>query len=210
MTKPVTAWATSPGADSDNLIRGPLRWISVGACVWAAVYAAYRSYYAFGGRAFLPGTIRPGSEATFQLINFTGAAVILVAAVVPIAILPLWSRPQLRGGLLVLCWVVAVGCCMHALVDIVERVLSLAGAIEIHYPDPWASVDHRAADVQDLFFNEPWFLFEGLAFAGLAWIVMGPGRGRRLWLITASIALFGLVTLGLLVMTGVVGQVIIF
>lgn len=208
MTKPVTALATS--SVSHDPARRSLRWISVAACVWAAVYAAYRSYYGFGGRAFLPGTIRPGSETTFQLINFIGAAVILVAAVVPIAILPLWSRPRLRRGLLILCWVVAVGCCMHALVDIVERVLSLAGAIEIHYPDPWASVDHRAADVQDLFFNEPWFLFEGLAFAALAWIVMGPGRGRRWWLIVACVALVGLVTLGLLVMTGVVGQVILF
>jgi hypothetical protein len=46
-----------------------------------------------------------------------------------------------------------VGCSMHALIDIIERVLSLAGLLRIEYPSTvWASIDRRAADLQDLFF----------------------------------------------------------
>ena len=43
--------------------------VSVAAGIWGLCYAAYRGYYAAGGTAFLPGTIRPGSEGQFQLIN---------------------------------------------------------------------------------------------------------------------------------------------
>jgi hypothetical protein len=77
--------------------------------------------------------------------------------------------------LLAVCWLVAVGCSMHALIDIVQRVLSLAGLLRIEYPSSvWASIDRHAADLQDLFFNEPWFLIEGLGFGALGWIALGP------------------------------------
>ena len=39
--------------------------VSVAAGIWGLCYAAYRGYYAAGGTAFLPGTIRPGSEGQF-------------------------------------------------------------------------------------------------------------------------------------------------
>jgi len=52
--------------------------------------------------------------------------------------------------------VVAVGCCMHALIDMIERVLSLAGTLSISSSAAvWKSVDHHAADLRDLFGNEP-------------------------------------------------------
>ncbi len=38
-----------------------------------------------------------------------------------------WRRPRLRRVLLVLCWVLAVGCVTHALIEDAQRVLSLAG-----------------------------------------------------------------------------------
>ncbi len=86
-------------------------------------------------------------------------------------------------------WVIAVGCSMHAMIDAVQRVLSLAGLHDVRYPaSVWASIDTRAADLQDLCFNEPWFLFEGLGFALLAWIAMGPGQPRRVWIGSALAA----------------------
>ena len=183
--------------------------ISVAAGIWALWYAAYRGYYAAGGTAFLPGTVRPGSEGQFRLVNLAGVVVIGVAAVLPVATLPLWSRRRARQALLVLCWTVAVGCCMHALVDIVERVLSLAGVVQVEYPSMLITHDDRTADLQDLFFNEPWFLLEGLAFGALAWTALGSGRPRWWWTATALAATAGLLLLGILTVTGIAGKVTI-
>lgn len=184
--------------------------VAVAAGIWALWYAIYRGYYAAGGTAFLHGTIRQGSEGQFRLINLVGAVVIGVGAVLPVATLPLWSSRWPRRVLLALCWVVAVGCCMHALVDMTERVLSLIGWVHIDYPPMWATRDDRAADLQDLFFNEPWFLIEGLAFGALGWIGLGAGRARRWWTATALAAIAALFVLGMLTVAGVTGKMIVF
>jgi hypothetical protein len=183
--------------------------LSVAMGVWALGYAIYRGYYAAGGTWLLPGTIRPGSAAQFQLINLAAAIILGVAAVLPVAVLPLWPRRWPRRVLLTLCWLVAVGCCMHAVIDMTERVLSLAGLLTIHYPALWASVDRRDADLQDLFGNEPWFLLEGLAFAALGWTALDPGRARRWWTASAVAAIAALIVIGLLSATGVIGQAVV-
>jgi hypothetical protein len=183
--------------------------ISVAAGLLALCYAVYRGYYAAGGTALLPGTIRPGSEGEFQLINLAGAVIIALIAIVRVIAFPLWSRPRSRRLLLVLCWMLAVGLCMHAIVDMIQRVLSLAGLVDIHYGRLWASVDHRAADLQDLFGNEMWFLVQGLAFAALAWVNLAPGRQRNRWLATAVAAIAVLTLWGLLSGTGIIGRAII-
>lgn len=69
--------------------RRVLTQVSVTAGILGLCYAAYRGYYAAGGTAFLPGTIRPGSEGQFQLINLAAVVVLAVAAVLPMAVLPL-------------------------------------------------------------------------------------------------------------------------
>jgi hypothetical protein len=205
---------TTPVGDSEAAITGIvdrrlLRRLSVAAGIWGLCYAVYRGYYAAGGTAFLPGTIRRGSEGQFQLINLAAVVIIGIAAVLPVAMLPLWSRPGPRRVLLALCWVVAVGCCMHALIDMIERVLSLAGTVQIDYPSTWATVDRRAADLQDLFGNEPWFLLEGLLFGALGWIGLGPGRPRTWWAVCAVAAIAALTLLGMLTLAGVVGKEIV-
>ena len=70
-------------------------------------------------------------------------------------------------------------------------------------------IDHRAADLQDLFFNEPWFLVEGLGFGALGWIVLGSGRRRRWWVGTAITAISVLTVIGMLSATGVILKTII-
>ncbi|HEX6473048.1 MAG TPA: hypothetical protein VF069_28420 [Streptosporangiaceae bacterium] len=183
--------------------------VSAAVGVWGLCYAIYRGYYAAGGTAWLPGTIAPGWESRFRLINLVAAVILTIAAVLPIAALPLWSRRGARLVLLAVCWVVAVGCCMHALVDMVERVLSLVGLVDVHYPRPWATVDHRAADLQDLFGNEPWFLLEGLGYGAIAWIAMRAGRPARRWVSSALVAVAVLTLVGLLSVTGVIGKTIV-
>jgi hypothetical protein len=134
----------------------------------------------------------------------------VVAAALPIAALPLWRIPRARRVLLAVCWAVAVGCCTHALINSIQRVLSLAGLLRIEYPPTvWASIDRRAADLQDLFFNEPWFLVEGLGFAALGWIALGSGGRRRWWVGKAITAISVLTVVGMLSATGVIGRTII-
>jgi hypothetical protein len=182
--------------------------VSVAVALWGLGYALYRGYYALGGTLWLPGTL--ANPHQFRLINAAAVAILAIAAVLPIAMLPLWQKPGARPVLLAVCWSVAVGCSMHALIDSIERVLSLAGLLRIEYATAvWASIDHRAADLQDLFFNEPWFLLEGLGYAALGWIALGPGRRRRWWVGSAIAATSVLTMIGLLSATGVIGRVII-
>jgi hypothetical protein len=186
----------------------PLTLVSIAAAVWGLCYALYRSYYALGGTLWLPGTLADATQ--FRRSNAAAVVILTVAAVLPVAVLPLWRRPRARVVLLGVCWLVAVGCSMHALIDIIQRVLNLAGLLRIESPATvWASIDHRTADLQDLFFNEPWFLLEGLGFGALGWIALGAGRGRRLWVGSAIAATLALTVIGLLSATGVIGRVII-
>jgi len=182
--------------------------VSIAVALWSLGYALYRGYYAVGGTGFLPGT--PADAQQFRLINAVAVVIIVIAAAVPLVMLLLWRRRRARPVLLAVCWLVAVGCIMHAMIDSIERMLSLAGLLQIEYPPRvWASIDHRAADLQDLLFNEPWFLLEGLGYAALAWIGLGPGSQRRWWVGSALAAISVLTVIGLLSVTGVIGKVII-
>jgi hypothetical protein len=70
-------------------------------------------------------------------------------------------------------------------------------------------VDRRAADIQDLAFNETWFLVEGILWGVLGWMNLGRSPGRRWWTGTALLAIAALTTIGLLSAFGVVGKLII-
>src|SRR5215203_3133123 len=118
--------------------------VSIAVALWSLGYAVYRGYYAVGGTRFLPGT--PADARQFRLINAVAVVILVIAAAVPLVMRLLWRRQRARPVLLALCWLVAVGCIMHAMIDSIERVLSLAGLLQIEYPARvWASIDHRAA-----------------------------------------------------------------
>jgi hypothetical protein len=59
--------------------------------------------------------------------------------------------------------------------------------------------------MQHLFFNEPWFIVEGVGFATMAWLVLGPGSAGRRWLGTALVKTSLLTVVGLLSGTRVIG-----
>ena len=175
----------------------------------ALLYALYRVYYGLGGTVGMIGL--PVHPAEFRAINLIGAALLLAVAVLPVALLPAWTRPGPRRVLLAVCWVLAVGFVMHALVQDIQRVASLAGALRIHYPPgQWVTVNRQLADVQDLAFNETFFLAEGLGWGAIAWTVLGPSPARRRWTGTALAATAVLTGVGLLTAFGVLGRVIIF
>ena len=89
------------------------------------------------------------------------------------------------------------------------RVASLAGALSIDYPF-WATIDRRHADLQALFFNEPWFLIEGVLWAAMAWVGALRGSRRRWWWIgSVATTIAVLTTVGLLSSFGVIGKWIV-
>jgi hypothetical protein len=152
----------------------------------------------------------PASQSAWRATNLGAAAVLLLLAALPLVALPLWRGGRRRSVLLTLSWLLAVGMTGHALIMDTQRVLSLAGAHRIHYPaSAWETIDPHAADVQDLLFNETWFLVEGLLWGLLAWIALGRSRARRLWVATALPATAAMTCIGLLSAFGVVGKVVV-
>src|SRR5262249_34508159 len=146
----------------------------------------------------------------FRLINLVAAALLLAAAALPVIALFCWHRPGIRRALLAVCWVVAVGCVMHALVDDAQRVLSLTGTHQVRYPlSEWITIDRHAADLQDLALNEPWFLIEGLLWGALGWIALGRSPARRRWVVSAVGAVAVLTTIGVLSAFGVIGRFVV-
>ena len=151
----------------------------------------------------------PVSEQQFRLINAIAGALLLVWSVLPLALLSVWRSRHAHPILLALCWLVAVGCVSHALIGIVQRVSSLTGELTISYPF-WLSIDRRRADLQALFFNEPWFLIEGLLWAAMAWGGALRVSPRRLWWLGSALAATVASTVvGLLSAFGVIGKVIV-
>ena len=177
------------------------------AAVWSLGYGLYRSYYALGGTIGMHGT--PVSLAQWRRINAIGAAILFIIAVLAIILVNAWAYRRARPFLLVLCWIITVACVSHALIDIVQRIASLSGALTISYPF-WQTIDRKTADLQDLFFNEPWFLIEGLLWAAIAWAGTLRESPRRWWWVnTAAAATVASVTVGVLTAFGVIGRMIV-
>ena len=191
------------GALAERVNRPTVAWQRVAKVVaaWSFAYASYRAYYAAGGQIGIPG--EPLSSAQYRAINAAGAAIIFVAGAVPLIALKVHA---VRRALPVLCWIAAVGCCMHALVDITLRVFSLTGVHPTQLPaSVWRWFDRRAADLQDLLVNEPWFFIEGLLWAALGVALVRPSR-RRMWTLTVAIACLLLTVVGVLSGLGIIGS----
>jgi len=194
--------------ESADVPRGPeLATLSRIAAAWALGYAFYRGYYALGGTWGILGT--PLSHAQWIRINAIAAGMLLAAAAAPLVFLRAWPIRRARPLLLAIAWLVSVACVSHASIAMVTRVLSLTGILTIDYPF-WETIDARKADLQDLFFNEPWFLVEGLLWAGMAWFGALRASGRWGWWIGSALGVTVLMTvLGLLTSLGVIEPVIV-
>jgi hypothetical protein len=151
----------------------------------------------------------PVSFAQWRRINAIGAAMLFLTAMLALVPVNAWSNHRARPFLLALCWIITVACVSHALIDIVQRSASLSGALTIPYPF-WRTIDRRTADLQGLFFNEPWFFIEGLLWAAIAWTGALRESPRRLWWVGSALAATAASTAtGLLSAFGVIGKVII-
>lgn len=170
---------------------------------WSFAYAAYRGYYALGGDLGAIGV--PRSESEMRRVNAVGAVLIALAGALPLVAVRV---TRLTRALPVLGWIGAVGCCMHALVDMTLRVFSLAGVHPTELPDAWLTYDRRRADLQDLFLNEPWFLVTGLLWAALGLAFVRRPR-RSPWLRSAVTACLALTVVGVLSGLDVIGSVVV-
>jgi hypothetical protein len=170
---------------------------------WSFAYAAYRAYYALGGDVGAIGV--PRSESEVREVNAIGAVLILLAGVLPLVAVRV---PVIARALPALGWVGAVGCSMHALVDMTLRVLSLTGVHPTALPDIWLTYDRHRSDLQDLFLNEPWFLVTGLLWGALGLTAVTTAR-RTIWLRSAVIACLVLTLVGILSGLDVIGSVVI-
>jgi hypothetical protein len=178
------------------------------AAVWALGYGLYRAYYGVGGTIGMIGV--PASEGQWRAINLVAATMLLGAAILPLVALRFWHARWPRRGLLLVAWLIAVACIGHAVINDVLRVLSLMGLYEVSYPpEVWLSVDRRVADIQDLLFNETWFLGEGLLWAGIAGTALGPSVVRRRWMAATTAAVALSTVVGLLSAFGVLPRVVI-
>ena len=185
-----------------NLLR-----LSIAASIWGALYAVYRLYYGLGGMSFIPGEL--SSAATFRSTNLVAVAVMLVLALLPLAMYRVKNSAKWKFWVVIVCWLVAVACCSHALIDITQRILSLTGQLQIQYPSSiWHSVNYKEADLQDLFGNEPWFLIEGLLFAAIGWWSIPKGK-HRIWALTLLGAVGVSTVVGILVAVGFIGRTVI-
>ncbi|HEX5426720.1 MAG TPA: hypothetical protein VFX00_00190 [Pedococcus sp.] len=193
--------------DTDSAVAGQSavyrtqRAIATALTVWGVGYACYRAYYAAGGEIGMIG--KPMSDAQFRAVNAAGAGIVLLGALLPLVLV---RAAPLRPATPTLAWIVGVGCCMHALVDGVLRLLSLIGMHPTQLPaELWQSFDRRTADLQDVLLNEPWFLVEGLLWVALGVASIQPSR-RRPWLASAAGACLLLTVVGILSGLDVIGS----
>ena len=177
------------------------------AAVWTVLYALYRFYYAIGGTVGIPGI--PSSMTQWRSINAIAAGILFATSILAIVLVKAWPHRRARPFLLALCWIITVACVGHALIDIGQRIASLNGVLSIDYPF-WRAIDRRAADLQDLFFNEPWFFIEGVLWASIAWVGALRESPRRWWWIgSAAAATIAATVIGLLSAFGIIGRMII-
>ena len=182
-----------------------IRRLSIALFATGLLYALYRAYYGAGGTIGMIGT--PTSERHWRAVNLGAAVVLVVVALLPVAMLRLWSRPRLRRVFLLVASALAVGGVMHAVIMDVQRIASLAGVHHIRYPAAeWRARDDHAADLQDLLFNETWFLVEGILWARLVWTALARSRARRRWLMGVVAATVALTCVGLLSAFGIAGR----
>jgi hypothetical protein len=73
----------------------------------------------------------------------------------------------------------------------------------------WLSFDRRAADLQDLLLNEPWFFVAGLLWAALGSVSVRAVRRRR-WAVSAVVGCVLLTIIGILSGLDVLGSFVLW
>lgn len=179
---------TAATVDADAPPRSPradraVVMFAVALAVWSVAYLAPHLYWALDGTIGL-SALKPSAPAVpeWRAINWAATGVLALPALIAAAVVR--ARPgAFKASLSIACLVGAAIAAGHGLYGIVYRSLTVAGMIDI---------DGRSFDaarqgwvVWDLLVFEPWFLIEGLLFAGFGWAA-SPPRFRRTWIIACA------------------------
>lgn len=106
------------------------------------------------------------------------------------------KRGRLSTLLLILGWAGCAVAASHGIYGIINRLLQIAGAAALE-GGPFNMIEH-AYVFWDLILFEPWFLVEGLLFAGVGWCYLSRSQTRQLWLVLCVLGISAGLVSGLL------------
>ena len=164
--------------------------------VWSVAYMVPHVYWALDGTIGL-SALKPSAPALpeWRAINWAATVVLAVPALIALALMR--ARPgAFKASLLIASLAGAAIAAGHGVYGIVYRSLTVAGVVDVDGQSFDAS--RHGWVVWDLLVFEPWFLIEGLLFAGVGWAA-SPPAWRRTWIVACVIGV------GLATTSGLVG-----
>lgn len=174
-----------------------LVWWAAALAVWSTLYALAHVYWAAGGHAGF-SLLKPAATelATWQEINAMASVVLMVPVGVAVGLTLSGQRPRVRRTLPAGCLIGASIAASHGAFGIVYRILNVASVVDIDGRAFEPSTDGWV--VWDLVLFEPWFLIEGILFAGTGWAALTTDRDQRRWLTACAFGATAATIIGLL------------
>lgn len=161
---------------------------------WSIAYVPPHLYWGLGGTLGL-STVKPAARALedWQTINLAASGVLVVPVVVAGALVR--CRPgRTRNRALAVTVAGAAIAASHGIYGIAYRALMIAGVIDVD-GEPFDPSRHGWV-IWDLVVFEPWFLFEGVLFAGAGGAAVAA-ESRRRWIVVCTIAVIAATLTGI-------------
>lgn len=152
---------------------------------WSIAYVLPHLYWGLGGTLGL-SAVKPTASALedWRAINLAASGVLVLPAVIAVALIR--GRPgRTRSSVLVVTVVGAAIAASHGIYGITYRALMIAGVIDVD-GEPFDLSRHGWV-IWDLVVFEPWFLIEGVLFAGAGGAAVAA-ESRRRWTVVCAIA----------------------
>ncbi|MFE4632987.1 hypothetical protein ACFRJ1_06365 [Streptomyces sp. NPDC056773] len=151
----------------------------------AVGYAVFvRFYQGAGGTIGVPGTSTPESLPSWYMANYVAGLIILLGGVACLFLTqprvrtiphrsPLLPGQQIpKPVMLAVCLspvlLGGVFGVAHGIAGAFTQLLELCGAIEVNYPDDWATLNVTSMNLWNILFYEPWFVAMGVCLLGSA------------------------------------------
>ena len=158
--------------------------LAVALVVWSVVYMVPHLYWALGGTIGL-SALKPSAPALpeWRAINWAATFVLAMPALIALALMRTGPGAFKAGSLMASLAGAAIAA-GHGVYGIVYRSLTVAGVVAVGGQSFDAS--RHGWVVWDLVVFEPWFLIEGLLFAGVGWAA-SPPAWRRTWIVACVV-----------------------
>jgi hypothetical protein len=165
--------------------------------VWSALYVLPHAYWAVGGDLGF-SALKPSatSHEDWQAINAAASVILLLPVAIGLALPRARAHRVARAVLLTACLGSASIAASHGVYGLVYRVLNIVGVVDVDGRS--FTPEQHAWVLWDLFLFEPWFLIEGLFFAGAGWASMSGPESRSRWLLGCLVGISLAITTGAL------------